>query len=140
MQNLDKSLVDAEIIKWAMTNRSCKMTEVPQWVIMALLEDVVHYGCHLIETLVMALDDSQGPFMQDDYLELAAETLMTKVLLASLYDDGHIEIALDLLDDPRLFEFQHQFDVQITLTPSGDQTQMWEELDLFRGASQAVLH
>jgi hypothetical protein len=141
MQSLDKNLVDAEIIQWAMTNRSCKITQVPQWVIMTLLEDVVYHDCHLIETLVMALDNSQGAVMQNGHLELAAETLMTKVLLASLYDDGHIDIGLDLPDDPRLFEFQHQVDLQITLTASGEQAQVWKELDLFGGvASEVVLH
>jgi hypothetical protein len=76
--------------------------------------------------------------MEDGYLEHATEKLMTNVLLASLYEDGYIEISRGLLDDPRLFDFDHDLDVQIALTPSGEEAQVWEELNLFEPTSQQI--
>jgi hypothetical protein len=138
MYDLDKAVKEAEIIKWAQDNRMCKLTEVPNWVIMTLMEDIVYSGCHLIEQLVMALHGSWGAVMEDGYLEHATEKLMTNVLLASLYEDGYIEISRGLLDDPRLFDFDHDLDVQIALTPSGEEAQVWEELSLFEPTSQQI--
>jgi hypothetical protein len=139
MKNLDRSLIETEILRWALTNRICKITEVPHWVIMSLLEDIVHTGGHLVEQLVMAIDDSQGMIMEEDQVERAVEQLMTKVLLASLHDDGHIEISSGLANDSYFFDFQQQMDVQITVTPTGEQAQIWEELHWFGSVSQAVL-
>jgi hypothetical protein len=141
MCDLERAVKEAEILKWAQANRSCKITDVPHWVIMTLMEDIVYSGCHLIEQLVMALNGSWGAVMQDGYLEHATEKLMTSVLLASLYEDGYIEISRALPDDPRLFDFDHDLDVQVSLTPSGEEAQVWEELNLFEPiAYQAVPH
>lgn len=69
--------------------------------------------------------------MQDGYLKYATEKLMTSVLLASLYEDGYIEISHGALSDPRFFDFHHDLEVEISLTPSGEEAQVWEELNLF---------
>ncbi|UCG11031.1 MAG: hypothetical protein JSU72_10700, partial [Deltaproteobacteria bacterium] len=90
--------------------------------------------------LVMALDNSQGPVMQDGYLEQTAEKLVINVLLASLYEDGYIEVSGGLLDEPRLFDFHHELDIQISLTSSGEEAHIWEELDLFESRCGAALH
>ena len=76
--------------------------------------------------------------MQEGYLEHAAERLMTNVLLASLYEDGYIEIAWDLLEDPRLFDFDHDLDVQVSLTPSGEEAQVWNDLNVFAPMAEQV--
>ncbi len=138
MCNLERAVKEAEILKWAQENRGCKITEVPHSVIMTLMEDIVYFGCHLIEQLVMALNGSWGAVMQDGYLENAAEKLMTNVLIASLYEDGYIEIPRGLVDDPRLFDFDHELDVQVSLTPSGEEAQVWEELNLLEPTSHQV--
>ena len=39
MFELERAVKEAEIIKWSQENRRCKITEVPHWVIMALMED-----------------------------------------------------------------------------------------------------
>lgn len=137
MRCLEKMLINSEVLRWALANPDCRITEVPHWVIMALLEDIVHHDCELVEHLVMALDDSQGKAMEADYLEAAAEKLMTNILLASLYEDGHIEILQDLLGEPRLFAPGDQPEINITLTPSGREIRIWEELDLVHTVTQA---
>jgi hypothetical protein len=76
--------------------------------------------------------------MQDGYLEHATEKLMTNVLLASLHEDGYIEISPGLMDDPRLFDFDHDLDVQVSLTQSGEEAQVWEELNLFEPIAHQV--
>ena len=140
MCELEKAVREAEVLEWAEANRSCKITEIPHWVIMTLMEDIIYSGCRLIEQIVMALHGSWGAVMQDGYLECATEKLMTGVLLASLYEDGYIEISRGLLGDPRFFDFDHELDIEITLTPSGEQAEVWEELNLFEPTSyQAVL-
>lgn len=139
MHYQQRFLEEIEIIRWALANRQCKITAVPHWVIMALMEDIVHFECNLIESLVMALDKSQEVVLQNDCLERATENLMTSVLLASLHEDGYIEITADFLEDPYFFDFHHQFSVQITLTPSGEDARVWEELEVFTRNSHAVL-
>lgn len=57
---------------------------------------------------------------------------MTNVLLSSLYEDRCIELAAGLVDEPRFFDFHHPLEVQVTLTPSGEQAHIWEEFELFR--------
>jgi hypothetical protein len=76
--------------------------------------------------------------MQNGYLEHAAERLMTNVLLSSLYEDGYIEIARGLLDDPRLFDFDHDLNVQVSLTPSGQEAQVWNDLNVFAPTAEQV--
>jgi hypothetical protein len=140
MYDLERAVREAELLEWAQGNRGCKITEVPHWIIMTLMEDIVYSGCNLIEQLVMALHGSWGAVMQDGYLERATEKLMTSVLLASLYEDGYIEISRSLQDDPRFFDFEHELDVEIALTPSGEKADVWDELNLFEPiAHQAVL-
>jgi hypothetical protein len=131
MSDLERVVKEAEILKWAEENRRCKLNDVPHWIIMALMEDIVYFDCHLVEQLVMALNGSWGAVMQDGYLEHATEKLMTNILLASLHEDGYIEISPGLMDDPRLFDFDHNLDVQVSLTPSGKEAQVWDELNLF---------
>lgn len=131
MSDLERVVKEAEILKWAEENRRCKLGDVPHWIIMALMEDIVYFDCHLVEQLVMALNGSWGAVMQDGYLEHATEKLMTNILLASLHEDGYIEISPGLMDDPRLFDFDHNLDVQVSLTPSGKEAQVWDELNLF---------
>jgi hypothetical protein len=140
MCQLEQAVKEAETYRWAQANRDCKITEVPNWLIMTLMEDIIYSGCNLIEQLVIVLHGSWVGVMQEGYLECAAEKLMTNVLLASLYEDGYIEISNGSPDDPRFFDFHHEIDINITLTPSGEEAQVWEELDLFgRGAHQAML-
>lgn len=140
MSELERAVKGADILKWAEENRSCKITDVPHSVIMTLMEDIVYSGCNLIEQLVMALHGSWGAVMQDGYLEQATEKLMTNVLLASLWEDGFIEISHGLFDDPGFFDFDHELDLEITLTPSGEEAKVWEELNLFEPIPhQAVL-
>jgi hypothetical protein len=140
MDLLDTASDDAAVFKWALTNRSCKVTDVPHWVIMILLEDIVHCECRLTEQLVMALDESQPITLDNACLERSVERFMTNVLLASLYEDGYIEFTPALLEDPQFFDFQHQLDVHITVTPSGEVAQVWEELDLFEPVCQGLHH
>jgi hypothetical protein len=136
MCELERAVKEAEVLKWAQENRSCKITEVPHWLIMILMEDIVYSGCNLIEQIVMALHGSWGAVMQEGYLEYASEKLMTSVLLASLYEDGYIEISRGLSDDPCFFDFDHELSVEVTLTPSGEEAKVWEELNVF----EPVLH
>jgi hypothetical protein len=131
MSDLERVVKEAEILKWAEENRNCKLTDAPHWIIMALMEDIVYFDRHLVEHLVMALNGSWGAVMQDGYLEHATEKLMTNILLASLHEDGYIEISSGLMDDPRLFDFDHDLDVQVSLTQSGEEARVWEELNLF---------
>ena len=131
MSDLERAVKEAEILKWAGENRRCTLNDVPHWIIMALMEDIVYFDCHLVEQLVMALHGSWGAVMQDGYLEHATEKLMTNVLIASLHEDGYIEISPGLMNDPRLFDFDHDLDVQVSLTPSGEEAQVWDELNLF---------
>jgi hypothetical protein len=138
MSDLERVVKEAEILKWAEKNRSCKLTDAPHWIVMALMEDIVYFDCHLVEQVVMALNGSWGAVMQDGYLEHATEKLMTNVLLASLHEDGYIEISAGLLDDPRLFDFDHDLDVQVSLTQSGEEAQVWEELNLFEPIARQV--
>jgi hypothetical protein len=95
------------------------------------MEDIVYFDCHLIEQLIMALHGSWGAVMQEGYLEQATEKLMTNVLLASLHEDGYIEISRGLMEDPGLFDFDHNLEVQVSVTPSGEEAQVWNELNLF---------
>ena len=138
MFDLERVVKEAEILKWAEENRRCKLTDAPHWIVMTLMEDIVYFDCHLVEQLVMALNGSWGAVMQDGYLEHATEKLMTNVLLASLHEDGYIEISLGLMDDPRLFDFDHDLDVQMSLTQSGEEAQVWEELNLFEPIARQV--
>ena len=135
MSDLERAVKEAEVLKWAQENRDCKITEAPHWVIMILMEDIVYSGCSLIEQIVMALHGSWGAVMQDGYLECATEKLMTSVLLASLHEDGYIEISRGLMDDPCFFDFDHELDLEITLTPSGEEAKVWEELNIFEPVS-----
>jgi len=131
-------LEDSEVLKWALANRHCKITEVPHWVIMALGEDIVHCGCHLVEQLVIALDGSQNWVVDKRCFERAIEKLMTNVLLASLHEDGNIELSDDFVEILRLFDFNHEIDIRIDLAPSGQEPQIWGELDLLGGAAGAL--
>ena len=131
MCELERAVKEAEILKWAQENRRCKLAEAPHWVIMSLMEDIVYFDCHLIEQLIMALHGSWGAVMQEGYLEQATEKLMTNVLLASLHEDGYIEISRGLMEDPGLFDFDHNLEVQVSVTPSGEEAQVWSELNLF---------
>jgi hypothetical protein len=136
MGHSDKAWKQRQVLGWALAHPDCAITEVPSWVILILLEDITRWGCQLLEHLVMALDDSQGIVMPESYLDRAVQTLMTNVLLSSLHEDGYIELASGLLDEPRFFDFHHPLEVQITLTPSGEQAHIWEELELFNGSYQ----
>jgi hypothetical protein len=138
MADLERVVKEAEILKWAEENRRCKLTDAPHWIVMTLMEDIVYFDCHLVEQLVMALNGSWGAVMQDGYLEHATEKLMTNVLLASLHEDGYIEVSSGLMDDPRLFDFDHDLDVQVSLTQSGEEAQVWEELNLFEPIARQV--
>jgi len=138
MVELERAVKEAEIIKWSQENRRCKITEVPHWVIMTLMEDIVYFDCHLLEQTIMALHGSWGAVMQEGYVEHAVEKLMTNVLLASLYEDGYIEIAQGLLDDPRLFDFDHDLNVQVTLTRLGEEAQVWNDLNVFTPIAEQV--
>jgi hypothetical protein len=42
------------------------------------------------------------------------------------------------MDDPRLFDFDHDLDVQVSLTQSGEEAQVWEELNLFEPIARQV--
>jgi len=136
MTDLERAVKEAEILKWGQENRHCKITEVPHSVIMALMEDIVYFDCQLLEQLIMSLHGSWGAVMQEGYLELATEKLMTNVLLASLYEDGYIEISPGLLEDPQLFDFDHDLEISVSLTPSGEEAQVWNELNMFESISQ----
>ena len=138
MSELERAVREADILKWSQENRRCKITEVPNWVIMALMEDIVYFDCHLLEQLIMNLHGAWGAVMQDGYLEHATEKLMTNVLLASLYEDGYIEISQGLIDDPGLFDFDHELEVQVSLTPSGEEAQVWQELNLFEPVATQI--
>jgi hypothetical protein len=134
MGHSDKAWKQGQVLGWALAHPYCTISEVPSWVILILLEDITRWGCELLEHLVMAVDDSQGIVMAESHLDRAVQTLMTKVLLSSLHEDGYIELASGLLDEPRFFDFHHPLEVQITLTPSGEQAHIWEELELFSGS------
>jgi hypothetical protein len=136
MTDLERAVKEGEILKWGQENRKCKITEVPHWVIMALMEDIVYFDCQLLEQLIMSLHGSWGAVMQEGYVELATEKLMTNVLLASLYEDGYIEISPGLLEEPQIFDFNHDLEVLVSLTPSGEEAQVWNELNLFESISQ----
>ena len=138
MGELERAVKEAEILKWSQENRRCKITEVPNWVIMALMEDIVYFDCHLLEQLIMALNGAWGAVMQDGYLEHATERLMTNVLLASLHEDGYIQISQGLLDHPGLFDFNHELEVEVCLTPSGEEAEVWEELNIFEPVAAQV--
>jgi hypothetical protein len=138
MGHSDKAWKQGQVLRWALAHRECAFTEVPSWAILILLEDITRWDCQLLEHLVMALDDSQGMVMAESYLDRAVQTLMTNVLLSSLHEDGYIELASYLPDEPRFFDFHHPLDVQITLTPSGEQAHILEELELFNGSSRGV--
>jgi hypothetical protein len=127
----DKIRKDAQVLRWAMANRDCTITEVPSWVIMALLEDIARYNAQLLEYLAMAFDDSGGIVMDGTRLEGAVEKLMANVLLSSLHEDGHIEVGCGIFDEPLFFDLRSPLDVQIALTPSGEEAHIREELKLF---------
>jgi hypothetical protein len=131
MGHSDKVWKEGQVLRWALAHPDCTITEVPSWVILILMEDITRWGCHLLEHLVMALDNSQGIVMVETHLDRPVQTLMTNVLLSSLYEDGYIEFASGLLDEPLFFDFHHPLEVQISLTPSGEQAHIWEELELF---------
>jgi hypothetical protein len=134
MGHSDKGWKQGQVLGWALAHRECAITEVPSWALLILLEDIIRRDCQLLEHLVMALDDSQGIVMAESYLNRAVQMLMTKVLLSSLREDGYIELTSGLLEEPRFFDFHHPLDVQITLTPSGEQAHIWEELKVFDGS------
>jgi len=136
MLHPDKVWKDAQVLRWAMTNRDCPITFVPSWVIMTLLEDIVRYRCQLLEYLVMAFDDSEGVVMDGTRLEWAVEKLMFNVLLSSLHEDGHVELGCGLLDEPLFFDLHNPLDVEMALTPSGEKAHIREELELFRSNQQ----
>lgn|SRR5512139_759959 len=136
MGQSDKAWKQGQVLRWALEHPHCTITEVPSWVILILLQDITRWGCQLLENLVMALDDSQGIVMAESHLGRAVQALMTNVLLSSLYEDGYIEFVSGLLDEPRFFDVHHPVEVQITLTPSGEQAHIWEELELFSGSYQ----
>jgi len=131
MGHSDKAWKEGQVLRWALAHPHCTITEVPSWVILILLEDITRWDCQLLEHLVMALDDSQGIVMAESHLERAVQTLMTNVLLSSLHEDGYIELASGLFDEPRFFDFDSPLDIQVTLTPSGEAARVWEELELF---------
>ena len=110
-------LRNTEVLRWALANRSCRITEAPHWLIMALLEDIVLRKCHLIEQLVKALDEFRGWVNEEGYLERSVERLMNNVLLASLHEDGHISDSCGLLNEVYLFELHNGLDIQIDLAP-----------------------
>lgn len=139
MGHSDKTWKQGQVLRWALAHPHCTITDVPSWVIMILLEDITRWECRLLEHLVMALDDSQEIVMPESYLDRAVQTLMTNVLLSSLHEDGYIELASGLLDEPRLFDFHHPIEAQISLTPSGEQAHIWEELELFSGSYRGSL-
>jgi len=134
MGHSDKAWKERQVLTWALAHPHCTITELPPWVILTLLEDITRWGCQLLEHLVMALDDSQGIVMAESHLERAVQTLMTNVLLSSLHEDGYIEFASGLFDEPRFFDFDSPLDLQVTLTPSGEEARVWEELELFSGS------
>ena len=139
MGHSDKAWKQGQVLRWALAHPHCTITEVPSWVTLILLEDITRWECELLEHLVMALDNSQGIVMAEGYLDRAVQTLMTNVLLTSLHEDGYIELASRLLDEPRFFDFHRPLEVQITLTPSGEQAHIWEELELFSGSCRGSL-
>ena len=47
MSDLERVVKEAEILKWAEENRSCKLTDAPHWIVMALMEDIVYFDCHV---------------------------------------------------------------------------------------------
>jgi hypothetical protein len=134
MGHSDKAWKEGQVLSWALAHPRCTITEIPSWVILILLEDITRWDCQLLEHLVMALDHSQGIVMAESHLERAVQTLMTNVLLSSLHEDGYIELASRLFDEPRFFDFHSPHEVQITLTPSGQAAHLWEELELFSGS------
>ncbi|MFP3870397.1 MAG: hypothetical protein ACLFVT_05895 [Syntrophobacteria bacterium] len=135
----EKVLENTEVLTWALANRGCKITEVPHWVIMAFLEDFVHFGCHVSEQLIVALDDTQRAAMEEGDLECRVEKLMTNVLISSLYEDGYLEVPDGWLDELGLFDFHHRIDLHITVLPSEEGTHPWEELDLFEPVFHSLL-
>ena len=139
MGQSEKAWKQGQVLRWALVHPQCAITEVPSWVISILLEDITRWECELLEHLVMALDDSQGIVMAETYLERAVQRLMTNVLLTSLLEDGYIELASGLLDEPQLFDLHHPLEVQISLTPSGERAHIWKELELFRGSHRGSL-
>lgn len=134
MGQSDKAWKQGQVLRWALAHPHCTITEVPSWVILILLQDITRWGCQLLEDLVMALDDSHGIVLAESDLDRAVQALMTNVLLSSLYEDGHIDFVSGFLDEPRFFDCHHPVEVQITLTPSGEQAYIWEELELFSGS------
>jgi len=134
MGHSNKAWKEGQVLRWALSHPHSTITEVPSWVIMILLEDITRGGCELLEHLVMVLDDSQGTVMAESYVERAVQALMANVLLSSLHEDGYIELTSGLFDEPRFFDFHSPPEVQITLTPSGEEARIWEELELFRGS------
>jgi hypothetical protein len=130
MVQSDKAWEEGQVLRCALAHPDCRITEAPSWVILTLLEGITRRGCRLLEHLVMALDDSQGIVIAESHLDGAVQTLIMNVLLATLYEDGYVEFLSGLLDEPRFFDFQHPLDVQITLTPSGEQAHIWEALAL----------
>jgi hypothetical protein len=136
MVQSDKAWKRGQVLRWALAHPHCTITEVPSWVILILLQDITRWGCQLLADLVMALDDSQGIVMAKSHLERAVQTLMTNVFLSSLYEDGYIEFVLGLRDEPRFFDCHHPVEVQIILTPSGEQAYIWKELELFSGSHE----
>jgi len=136
MGQSDKAWKQGQVLRWALEHPHCTITEAPSWVILILLQDITRWGCQLLEDLVMAMDDSQGIVMAESHLNRSVQALMTNVLLSSLYEDGYIEFVSDLFDEPRFFDSHHPVEVQITLTPSGEQAHIWEELELFSGSYQ----
>jgi hypothetical protein len=113
---------DADVLQWVMANRNCKITEVPHWIIMALMEDVAHCSSVLTEQVVKLLDDSIAWAADPHYLKHCVEKLTNNVLLASLYEDGNIQNAQGLLHVLCLFDFKHKLyiDIDPVLFGEGD--------------------
>jgi hypothetical protein len=43
-----------------------------------------------------------------------------------------------LVDDPHLFDFDHDLEVQVSLTQSGEEARVWNELNLFEPIARQV--
>ncbi|MBW1981770.1 MAG: hypothetical protein JRJ12_11175 [Deltaproteobacteria bacterium] len=111
----DKVMKDCEVLKWASEHRSCRISEVPNWVIMTLLEDIANYDCHLVEQLVRQFDNSHSWVTEEHYLDRLVEKFMNNILIASLYEDGLFLESQDVIGEIKLFELQNGPQIQVDL-------------------------
>ncbi|MBW1981142.1 MAG: hypothetical protein JRJ12_07955 [Deltaproteobacteria bacterium] len=123
------------VLEWALIHKDVALTEVPNWIVMTMLEDIAQNNGQLIEQMVMAVSEPQSEIDEMDFMRQATQKLMANVLLASLHDDGYIIFN----EQVGFFDFSTLPGRHVCITESGMEAQVWEDLAMFQRCEQLVL-